>query len=312
VEDQKVRVVFMGSPEFAVATLDALVSAPDIDLVRVVTQPDRPSGRGKKMVPTAVKAYALERGIPVEAMTREGYADVVAGIAALEPDFIVVASFGVILRRDLLDIPKFGCVNLHASLLPKYRGMSPIQTAILAGEERTGCTTMMMDEGVDTGDMLLAESIEIAAEDTAGSLERKLAELGAPLVVETLRGLREGRITPRPQDHDGATHTKRIKKEHGAIDWNETAETISRQVRAMLPWPAAFTTFSGKRLIVLEAAAVPAERTEPGVVLSTSPLTVGTGDGALEIGAVKVEGKKEMPARAFLSGYRIKEGDRIG
>ncbi len=302
----------MGSPEFAVATLDALVSAPDMELVFVVTQPDRPKGRGKKLLPTAVKAYAVEHGLPVVAMTRKDYPDVVGRIAGLRPDFVVVASFGVILKKDLLDIPSSGCVNLHASLLPMYRGMSPIQTAILSGDVRTGCTTMMMDEGVDTGDMLLAESLEIAPDDTAGSLEQKLAELGAPLVVKTLREIRSGRVEPRPQDGDSASHTKRIKKEHGAIDWTAGAEEISRQIRAMLPWPAAFTSLMGKRLIILEACAVPTEGAAPGIVFSTAPLVVGTGEGGLEIRAVKVEGKKEMPAKAFLSGYRIKEGDRIG
>lgn len=310
--DQTLRVVFMGSPEFAVATLDALVSAPDIEVAFVVTQPDRPKGRGKKLLPTAVKAYAVEHGLPVVAMTKREYPDVVEKVAELQPDFVVVASFGVILKKDLLDLPGRGCVNLHASLLPKYRGMSPIQTAILAGDARTGCTTMMMDEGVDTGDMLLAESLEIAPDDTAGSLEQKLAGLGAPLVVKTLRKLRDGGVEPRPQDAGSASLTKRIKKEHGAIDWKAGAEQISRQVRAMLPWPAAFTTFQEKRLIVLEARAVPAKGATPGIVVSTAPLVVGTGDGGLEIRSVKVEGKKEMPAKAFLSGYRIKNGDRIG
>ena len=309
---QTLKVVFMGSPEFAVATLDALVSAPDIDVVYVVTQPDRPGGRGKKLLPTAVKSYAVDRGIPVVAMTRQEYPGVVGKIAALRPDFVVVASFGVILKKDLLDIPSLGCVNLHASLLPKYRGMSPIQTAILSGDRRTGCTTMMMDEGVDTGDMLFEESIEIAPDDTAGSLEQKLAELGAPLVVKTLREIRDGRVAARPQDGEKASHTKRIKKEHGAIDWTAGAETISRQIRAMLPWPAAYTSFLGKRLIVLEARPVSTGGSSPGIVISTAPLVIGTGSGGLEVRAVKVEGKKEMPAKAFLLGYRIKEGDRLG
>ncbi len=302
----------MGSPEFAVTVLEALIEALEFDVMHVVTQPDRPKGRGKKIYPTPVKECAIAHGIPVVSMTPDNYSDVVAELMALEPDFVVVASFGVILKSDLLSLPKKGCVNLHASLLPKYRGVSPIQAAILAGDERTGCTTMMMDEGVDTGDVLLAESIEIEPDDTAGLLERRLAQLGAPLVVKTLRAVLDGTVSPVKQDDALATRTRKIKKERGRIDWTKDAGAISRKIRAMLPWPTAYTSFSGRRLIILEARAVTDARTEPGVVLSVSPLVIGTGDGGLEVRNVKVEGKREMSAKAFVAGYRLRIGDRMG
>ena len=301
----------MGSPVFAVSTVDALVHAPEFDVVRIVTQPDRPKGRGQKLAPTPVKAYGLGRAVAVAAMTKQNYTDVVAEIRALEPDFVVVASFGIILKRDLLELPRHGCVNLHASLLPKYRGVSPIQAAILAGDTETGCTTMLMDEGIDTGAVLLAESVPIGATDTAGTLERKLSALGAPLVIKTLKGLLDGSVRPVAQDESGASYTRKIRKEHGAIDWSKGAVEIERRVRAMLPWPSAQTGFAGKRLIVLEAAVAHGAGGAPGTVLSTSPLIVATGDGGVEIRRIKVEGKREMEARAFLAGYRVKVGERF-
>jgi methionyl-tRNA formyltransferase len=245
-------------------------------------------------------------------MTADDYSVVVEELAALKPDFIVVASFGVILKSDLLNLPKHGCVNLHASLLPKYRGMSPIQAAILAGEEKTGCTTMMMDQGVDTGDTLLAESIDIRPDETAGQLERRLAELGAPLVVKTLLGILDGTVKPIEQDDSLATRTRRITKGSGRIDWTQDAGSISRKIRAMLPWPTAYTVWSGRRLIILEARALPDTRSESGTVVSVSPLVIGTGNGGLEVHAVKVEGRREMAAKAFVAGYHLKIGDRIG
>jgi methionyl-tRNA formyltransferase len=300
----------MGSPGFAVTTLDALCRAPGFEVVRVVTQPDRPRGRGQRLAPTPVKAYAIEHGLPVGTMTKADYAEIVAGLRALEPDFVVVASFGIILKRDLLELPRYGCVNLHASLLPRYRGVSPIQAAILAGDAETGCTTMLMDEGVDTGAMLLRERVPIDPADTAASLERKLAAAGGPLVINTLAGILGGTLAPTPQEDALASYTKKVRKEHGAIDWTRSAAAIERQVRAMLPWPSAYTGFSGKRLIVLEAAVSAASGT-PGVVLSERPFVVAAGEGALEIKRVKVEGKAEMEARSFLSGYRLRPGDRL-
>jgi methionyl-tRNA formyltransferase len=306
-----VKVIFMGSPEFAVSTLDAIVAAPDFRVVMAVTQPDRPKGRGKKLAPTPVKAYATERGIDVVTMTKTDYAEVVRYLATLDPDFVVVASFGIILKRDLLDLPRYGCVNLHASLLPKYRGVSPIQAAILAGDDRTGCTTMLMDEGVDTGATLLSETIDIDPEDTAGTLERRLAALGGPLVVRTLEGIRDGTVHPVRQDESLASYARKIKKEAGAIDWSKSADAIARHVRAMSPWPSAYTSFSGRRLIILEAAAVTGASAEPGVIVSINPLVVAATDGGLEVHRLKIEGKKEIDAKAFVAGYRARPGDRF-
>jgi methionyl-tRNA formyltransferase len=309
--DRTLKVVFMGSPEFALPTLDSLVSAPRFDVAQVVTQPDRPKGRGKRLAPTAVKAYSLRRGIPVATMTKQDYAAVVEDLRRVETDFVVVASFGIILRRDLLDLPAMGCVNLHASLLPRHRGMSPIQAAILAGDEATGCTTMLMDEGVDTGAILLAESVPVDSTDTAGTLERKLAALGGPLVIRTLEGLADGTVRPTPQDEREATRTQRIRKENGLIDWKRGAGEIERLVRAMQPWPTAHTMFSGKRLIVLGAAVLPDASGEPGVVLSAAPLVVAAGLGAIEIRRLKMEGKNETTAKSFVAGHKVERGFRF-
>ncbi len=295
-------------------TLEALTAAPDLDVVCVVSQPDRPKGRGKRVAPTPVRQRAIEQDIPTLEMSKKNYAEVVVEITPLEPDFIVVAAFGLILRADLLELPPRGCVNLHPSLLPRYRGVSPVQAAILSGDTETGCTTMLMDEGVDTGDMLLACSMSIAEDDTAGSLEEKLARLGAPLVVETLMGIIGGTVHPEQQDNDLATYTRMIKKEDGLVDWGKGAREISRRIRAMTPWPSAYTMFKGRRLIILRAAvAEQAGHTgRAGEVVSLDPFVVSTGDGAIELASVKIAGKKEMSAQSFRVGYRVQTGDALG
>jgi methionyl-tRNA formyltransferase len=304
----------MGSPEFAVPTLEALVAASDVDVVCVVSQPDRPKGRGRKVTPTPVRQRAIEHGLPSLEMSKKSYAEVVARITPLAPDFIVVAAFGLILRADLLELPARGCVNLHPSLLPRFRGVSPVQGAILAGDTTTGCTTMLMDEGVDTGDILLVRSVPIAEHDTAGSLEEKLARLGAPLVVETLRGIADGWVRPRRQDEALATHTRMIKKEDGRIDWEKGAEEVLRRIRAMTPWPSAYATFEDRRLIVLEAttAEAPGIAGRAGEIVSLDPLVVATGDGAIELVRVKIAGKKEMSAQSLRAGYRVETGQVLG
>lgn len=303
----------MGSPDFAVPTLRALHAAVDLSVKSVFTQPQRPSGRGAKLKKTAVHECAEALGIAVVEVSKKNYLDAVARVRELGPDFIVVAAFGLILRADMLGIPSKGCVNLHASLLPRHRGMSPVQAAILAGDAETGCTTMLMDEGIDTGDILLTRAIAIAPDDTTGSLERKLALLGAPLVVETLHGLLRGSIRPCSQGDVYATYAKRIKKEHGRIDWTQAAVDIDRRIRAMTPWPSAYTSLGGRRLIIERA--VPADAAEtgaPGEIVSTEPLLIATGRGAVELVQVKVEGKKSMSAKAFGVGYRVSAGVRLG
>jgi methionyl-tRNA formyltransferase len=301
----------MGSPDFAVPLLEGLAESDAFDVVQVVTQPDRPKGRGKKLTPTAVKSRAVEHGLPVVEMSRDNYGEIVEALRKLEPGFIVVAAFGVILKRDLLSLPSHGCINLHASLLPRHRGVSPIQASLLAGDLETGCTTMRMDEGIDTGDILLAASTPIEDTDTAGSLEKRLADLGAPLVLQTLSGILSGDVHGEKQDETLANYTRKIRKEHGRIDWSRDAVEIWRQVRAMSPWPSAHTEYGGKRLIVLESAAGEGA-SAPGVVASVKPLRVGTGHGVLELVSVKLAGGKAMNASAFVSGYGVTKGEKLG
>lgn len=315
-------VVFMGSPDFAVPTLEALIAASDFEVVCVVSQPDRPRGRGRKTLPTAVRACAERYGIAPLQMSKACYGSVAAEVVALAPDFLVVAAFGIILKSDLLDLARFGCVNLHASLLPKYRGVSPVQAAILNGDAETGCTTMMVDEGVDTGGILLTAVTAVRSDDTAGTLEARLSRVGAPLVVKTLRGLADGSIEPCPQNDELASYARKVKKEHGEIDWTLDAVQLDRRIRAMSPWPSAFSRFRNKRLIVVEA--VPRQDPEgsgapgaagscvPGTVAAITPLLIHAGDGFIELRRIKIEGRKEMAAESFAAGYRIKPGDRLG
>ncbi len=299
----------MGSPEFAVPSLDALVQSQRFAPALVVSQPDRPRGRGRAVSPTAVRQRAIDLGIPSITMSRSTYADGVGDIFDVAPEIIVVVAFGLILRRDLLDLPARGCINVHASLLPKYRGVSPIQAAILAGDAATGCTTMHIDEGVDTGAMLLQAETPIDEYDTAGTLTERLATLGAALLVETLDGILAGRVQPRAQDDTRASHTKKIRKEDGAIDWSRDAVTVTRQVRAMTPWPTAYTFHGSQRVIVVDAVRGPRATGKPGEVISLDPLTVATGDGSIEIRSLRPEGKRAMTAREFIAGHRIAVGD---
>ncbi len=306
----------MGSPDFAVPSLDALWGSGRYAPALVVSQPDRPRGRGRKLLPTAVRARALEHGIPTDVMTRKTYAAVVERIAALEPDVVIVVAFGIIIKTDLLELPRLGCVNIHASLLPRHRGVSPIQAAILAGDDVSGCTSMRMDEGIDTGDILLMEKTDLLPGDTAGDLSDRLSGLGARLLIRTINGLMDGSVIPRPQDDSGSTYTHKIKKEDGAIDWSRTATDVDRQIRAMTPWPSAYTHVRGSRLIVTEGhvaeTSVDGTSTIPGTVVTASPLTVACGEGAFEIVRVKPEGRRAMDAGAYLSGHPLEPGATLG
>jgi methionyl-tRNA formyltransferase len=246
----------MGSPDFAVPTLDALEGSGRFTPSLVVSQPDRPRGRGQETSPTPVRARALEFGIATQVMSKKTYSDVVAEIRDHKPDVIVVVAFGIIVKRDLLDMPLHGCVNVHASLLPSHRGVSPIQAAILAGDVHTGCSTMLMDEGIDTGNMLLSEETKIIESESAGLLSDRLARLGAHLLIRTLDGVFDGSIVGQAQPETTTPYTRKIKKEHGHLDWTEPAEALSRRIRAMTPWPSAFTFLDGKRLIIQEATVI--------------------------------------------------------
>ena len=309
----RLRVVFMGSPDFAVPSLNALVASQRYRPTLVVSQPDRPRGRGQEVSPTPVRARALELGIPTLQMGKENYAEGVQAIGAEKPDVIIVVAFGLILRQDLLRMPPRGCINVHASLLPRHRGVSPIQAAILEGDAVTGCTTMLIDEGVDTGDILLKEETPIKPDDTAGTLFDRLAQMGADLLVMTLDGLVDGTVQRVKQVHLNATITRKIRKAHGEIDWTKDAAHIARQIRAMSPWPSAYTTHAGKRLIIEEASARTDKHDKaPGAIISTDPLVIACGDGALEIHRLRPEGRRGMTPREYLAGHPLAAGEHLG
>ncbi len=299
-----IRTVFMGTPEIAVPTLQALLAHPDFQVVGVVTQPDRRAGRGRKLTFPPVKQAALAAGVPtILQPERLRHPDAFAALAALEPELIVVTAYGQILRPQVLALPKHGCINVHASLLPRWRGASPITAAILAGDPITGVTIMQMDEGMDTGPILSQRSEVILPEDTTGTLAQRLGHLGAELLMETLPCYLEGRITPKPQPEAGVTLCRLVKKAHARIDWHQPAQVIERMVRAYQPWPGAFTFWQGQRLKI-GAARVAAGQAPPGHVIPWDhEAAVGTGQGVLVLRKVQLPGKKMLPIDAFLRGH---------
>ncbi len=304
----------MGTPDFAACILEKLIHAGH-EVVAVVTQPDKEKGRGKELSFPPVKELALKFGLTVYQPVKVRNPEFIQLIRELAPEAIIVAAFGQILPKDLLDIPPFGCINVHASLLPKYRGSAPIQYAILNGEEETGITIMYMDQGIDTGDMILRRSIPIAPDETGGSLHDKLAELGADLIVEALEQLAAGKAVRIPQDHSQATYVKMLDKEMGYIDFTASAVAIERMIRGLNPWPSAYTRLNGKTLKLWRAEVEELNTpTEPGVVaeIRKDAIVVGTGDKALVIRELQLEGKKRMTADAFLRGYPIAAGTRLG
>jgi len=304
----------MGTPGFAVPSLEALVAAGH-DVVAVVTQPDRPRGRGLASSSPPAAQVARRLAIPVLQPARVRDPAFLPRLVPLAPDIIAVAAFGQILPRALLDLPRLGCVNVHASLLPKYRGAAPIQRAILEGERVTGITTMFMNERMDEGDILLAREVPIEPGETAGHLEERLARVGAALLVETIEGLVTGRITPRPQDHGHATLAPRLTKEDGRIRWEESAQAIVNRVRAATPRPGAFTRVGGKVLKVWEAREADAQApAEPGTVLRADDagILVAAGDAcAVLLAEVQAEGKRRLPAGEFVRGARMAAGARL-
>jgi methionyl-tRNA formyltransferase len=307
------RIVFMGSPDFAVPSLNALCESGRYLPQLVVSQPDRPRGRGRAVDPTPVRQRALDLGIPTLTMTKETYAAGVDAVRAVKPDAIIVVAFGLILRRDLLDMPPFGCINVHASLLPRHRGVSPIQAAIVAGDAVTGCTTMRIDEGVDTGNILLRGETPVGPDDNAGTLTARLALIGAELLVRTLDGVFDGSIHEIVQDDAHATITKKIRKHHGLIDWSLSATELERRIRAMTPWPSAYTFLAGRRLQIDSAAVIPRDSAAvPGTIISLDPFLVSCGEGALEIRALRPEGKRAMTPKEFRAGNTLTAGDVLG
>ena len=309
--------VFCGTPKFAVPTLEAILDGSEFNVRLVVTQPDRPRGRGLERVASPVKELALSRNLPlVQPDKIKHNSEFRAELEEIQPHAIVVVAYGRIIPQWMLDMPSLGNINLHASLLPKYRGAAPIQWAIANGEPVTGVTTMRIDAGLDTGDILLQRELEIGPEDTAEMVSPRLAALGAPLMVETLRGIGENRIPPRPQDNAQATLAPILTKEDGRIDWQRTSSEIHNRLRGFQPWPGAFTTFRGKTLNVWEARVVSETfaNAAPGdMLIPGERLIVGCGLGShLELITVQPEGKKRMSVRDFVHGYRPAAGEKLG
>jgi methionyl-tRNA formyltransferase len=306
-------IIFMGTSRFAVPILHALFH--HYSLVAVVTQPDRPGGRGRGLSMSRVKEAALELDVPVLQPEHARDPAFVGGTRRLKPRFIVVAAYGQILPRPLLDVPEMGCVNVHASLLPRYRGAAPINWAIAEGESRTGVTTMLMDEGMDTGPILLSRTVPIDPNDTAASLEEKLADVGAEVIVETIEGLVKGAVRPIPQDGSQATYAPQLQKKDGWIDWSEPAEVLHRRTRAFDPWPGTFTRIGGKTLKVLSAEVDDTRQNQdPGCIVGVDRegIRVATGKGHLILKAVQLEGKKRLAAREFLMGHSVEAGMILG
>lgn len=298
------RVVFMGSPEFALPSLRALTSA--YNVVGVVTQPDRASGRGREVKAPPVKTLALELGLPIIQPETLRQAEAMEQLHAWNPDLIVVVAFGQILKSEVLDLPRFGCVNVHASLLPRWRGAAPIQAAILAGDEETGVTIMKMDAGLDTGPMLAKRAFRLSPDATAGEASRALSMLGADLLIETLPAYLSGNITPTPQPEEGVTYAPLLKKEDGRLDFTRPAQELERRVRAMNPWPGAWFEWNGNPLKVTRARIIAVEKRPASgtrLIVEGRP-AVMCADAALVLEEVQPAGKKVMDGKSFLAGGR--------
>ncbi|HEY3357038.1 MAG TPA: methionyl-tRNA formyltransferase [Polyangia bacterium] len=308
------RTIFMGSPDFAVPTLEALLRTEDV--IAVVTQPDKPKGRGQALQPPPVKVTALRAGVPVlqpDRLGGERGAAARAELAALAPELIVVAAYGKILPQAILDIPPRGCINVHGSLLPRYRGAAPIQWAVIRGERETGITIMRMDAGMDTGAMLLKGSVPITDDDTAGTVEAKLAPLGADLLLTALARIEEGELPAEPQDPALATLAPRLTKDDGRVDFSRSAREVRDLVRGVDPWPGAFTLLKGERL-ALFAPRLVSGAGAPGAVLGADRdgLLVACGDGVVAFRELQAPGRKRLPAHAFLAGRPVAPGTVLG
>ncbi len=305
--------LFMGTPGFAVPSLEALFRAGH-HILLVVTQPDRSKGRSRKPTPPPVKEAALELGLHLIQPQKPSAKEVMEALGGERPGAVAVVAYGAILKKDMLELPRMGCINAHASLLPRYRGAAPIQWAIACGEEVTGVTTMLMDQGMDTGDILMQREVRINEDDTGGSLSHKLAPMAADLLVETVGGLEQGRLKPVAQDHDRATCAPMLEKQHARIDWTMRATDIERRVRAFDPWPGTFTEWRGKKLKVTKAMPGPGEEGRPGEVLSCGKegILVACGEEALLVTQLQPEGKRRMSASEFLAGHELSPGEALG
>lgn len=310
------RVVFMGTPDFAVGTLEALIKAGH-EVIGVVTQPDKPKGRGKTLMPTPVKEVALKHQIPVYQPKKVRETEFTETLGKLAPDVIVVAAFGQIITKEILDIPRFGCINVHASLLPAYRGAAPIQWAVINGEKESGVTIMQMDEGLDTGDMIDKVVVPLAEDETGGSLFDKLSQAGAELCVKVLKDLEEGNAVREKQPEESTTpYASMISKKMGEVDWSRSARSIEQLIRGLDPWPSAYTKLQGKTLKLWKAKVQKENMPEgtPGEVVKVEKdaFYIQTGEGILKMEEVQLEGKKRMDTAAFLRGFNLSPGERLG
>ncbi len=315
----------MGTPDFAVKTLQCLIKSRH-EVAAVITQPDQPKGRSGRLVPPPVKEAALAAGQEIEVYqpVRVKDKEFIETLRSINPDAIIVAAFGQILPAEIIHLPKYGCINVHASLLPKLRGAAPVQWAVINGDKESGVTIMQMDEGIDTGDILLVKKCPLDAKETGGSLFEKLAELGGPMVLEVLDMAESGTLKPVKQDDGKHSYVKMLKKEMGNIDFNAPAEKIERLVRGLAPWPSAFTHIHGKTLKIWGADIISATEAEetgiadtvvcPGTITSVrkNDIIVKTGNGYLAITSLQLEGKKKMETGAFLRGYKIEKGEQLG
>lgn len=323
------KIVFMGTPDFAVPALKALAESAKHEVSLVVTQPDRPRGRSGKPAPSDVKLCAEQYGIPVFQPEKVREEAAVERLRRENADIFVVAAFGQLLPKTILEMPRFGCINIHGSLLPAYRGAAPVQWAVLDGQKEAGDTIMQMNEGLDTGDILMQESIPLSADETAGSLYDKLSSMGGPLLLKALDAIEAGTVTPVPQGDSGTHYAKMLRKEMGNIDWTKSAEEIGRLVRGLNPWPSAYTHWNGKMLKIWMAETVTQEElsalgcdekngmdlkeAQPGTVMivTKDTLMVQTGDGLLALTELQMEGKKRMSVQAFLMGCRMQTGEKL-
>lgn len=313
-DECEMRIVFMGTPDFAVPTLRALLDSRH-EVVGVVTQPDKPRGRSGKLQPSPVKEEALQAAVPVLQPERVRDEAFLPRLKELCPDVIVVVAFGQILPKAVLELPEYGCMNVHASLLPKLRGAAPIQWSVIDGDEESGVTIMQMDEGLDTGDILLVERCRLDEKETGGSLFDKLAELGGPLLLKALDQAEQGTLRPMPQKHEEHTYAKMLSKSLGEIDFKKSAVEIERLIRGLNPWPSAYTYWQGKLLKLWDADVIPEEAgREPGEVAAVEKtyFTVQTGEGVLRIRSLQLEGKKRMTAEVFLRGHTLEQGMKLG
>lgn len=303
------KVLFMGTPDFAVACLESLLDA-KYDVCAVFTQPDKPRGRKMVMTPPDVKVCALEHNLPVYQPNTLKDGKALEIIKEYAPDVIVVAAYGKILPKEIIDYPKYGCINVHGSILPKYRGAAPIQWSVINGEKETGVTTMLMNEGLDTGDMLLISKTPISLDDTASSVFDRLAKIGGELLVETLKKAQKGELNPIKQDDALSTYAPMLDKNISEIDWNKDALTIHNLIRGLYSWPIAQTKFHGKKMKVYKSSVSKLDG-RVGEVVSLSPFTVACGSGAVEIHELQLEGKKRMDYKSFLLGHHIECGTNI-